>query len=133
MRTGPTNCPRPFRGQRDLNRRRPHCKCWHRRFFDELLARLLIRVFDAKDVSELQENRAHERDARHTNPDAVEGWAFDPKTFEALLERMATYRKVVILSAIVHYAASHVMSYWKKGDAKPAQIVQLTSSGLQTS
>ena len=98
--------------------------------FDELLAPLLIRVFDVKDVSELQENRGT-RGMPGTNPDAVEGWAFDPKAFEALLERMATYRKVVILSGDVHYAASHVMSYWKKDDAKPAQIVQLTSSGLQ--
>lgn len=98
--------------------------------FDELLAPLLVRIFDVKDFSELQENRGT-RGMPGTNPDAVEGWSFDPKTFEALLERLATYRKVVILSGDVHYAASHVMNYWKKDQAQPAQIVQLTSSGLQ--
>ena len=98
--------------------------------FDELLAPLLVRVFDTKDFDDLQKSRGSKA-MPGTNPDAVEGWAFDPKTFEALLERMATYRRVVILSGDVHYAASNVMSYWKKGDQRPAQIVQFTSSGLQ--
>lgn len=98
--------------------------------FDELLAPLLVRIFDVKDFSDLQENRGTQG-MPGTNPDAVEGWAFDPKTFEALLERLASYRRVVILSGDVHYAASHAMSYWKKGDPKPAQIIQFTSSGLQ--
>jgi hypothetical protein len=98
--------------------------------FDELLAPLLVRIFDVKDFSDLQENRGTQG-MPGTNPDAVEGWAFDPKTFEALLERLASYGRVVLLSGDVHYAASHVMSYWKKGDPKPAQIVQFTSSGLQ--
>lgn len=98
--------------------------------FDELLGPLLSRIFDVKDHSDLQKDRGT-RGMPGTNPDAVEGWMFDPKTFEGLLERMATYRKVVILSGDVHYAASNVMSYWKKNDAAPAQIAQLTSSGLQ--
>lgn len=98
--------------------------------FDELLAPLLVRIFDVKDYSELQENRGT-RGMPGTNPDAVEGWSFDPKTFEALLARLATYRKVVILSGDVHYAASHVMHYWKRGETQPAHIVQLTSSGMQ--
>jgi hypothetical protein len=66
-----------------------------------------------------------------TNPDAIEAWAFDAKTLEALLKRLEPYRRVVLLSGDVHYSASNVMSYFKKGTAEPARIVQFTSSGLK--
>ena len=42
-----------------------------------------------------------------TNPDAIEAWAFDPITFEALLARLAPHRQVVLLSGDVHYSAAH--------------------------
>jgi hypothetical protein len=66
-----------------------------------------------------------------TNPDAIEAWAFDPVTLEALLKRLAPYRSVVLLSGDVHYSASNVMSYWRKGQAEPARFVQFTSSGFK--
>ena len=66
-----------------------------------------------------------------TNPDAIEAWAFDAKTLEALLARLEPYRQVVLLSGDVHYSASTVMSYWTKGKADPARFVQFTSSGFK--
>jgi hypothetical protein len=66
-----------------------------------------------------------------TNPDAIEAWAFDAKTLEALLRRLEPYRQAVLLSGDVHYSASTVMTYWTKGTADPARIVQFTSSGFK--
>ena len=66
-----------------------------------------------------------------TNPDAIEAWAFDSRTFEALLARLAPHQRVVLLSGDVHYSASNAMSYWPKGQADPARIVQFTSSGMK--
>lgn len=99
--------------------------------FDALLAPLLYRVFDFKSAGELQERRG----TKHlvgTNPDAVEAWSFDPKTFEALLARLASYRRVVLLSGDVHYGAANVMSYWPKDMTEPpARFAQFISSGMR--
>jgi hypothetical protein len=103
--------------------------------FDELFAPALYRVFDVKDFSDLQgkpeETSRGSRGMIGSNPDAIEAWAFDPTTFEALLRRLEPYRRVVILSGDVHYAASNAMSYWKQNDSQPARFVQCISSGLQ--
>jgi hypothetical protein len=66
-----------------------------------------------------------------TNPDAIEAWAFDPLTLEAFLQRLKPYGQVVLLSGDVHYSTSTVMSYFTKGQADPARIVQFTSSGFK--
>ena len=66
-----------------------------------------------------------------TNPDAAEAWVHDPLTLEALLKRLAVYRKVIVLSGDVHYAYSGGASYWRKRDATPARFAQFTSSGLK--
>lgn len=98
--------------------------------FDELLAPLTYRVFDLKSHSDLQ-RFSGTRGMTGTNPDAIEAWAFDPATFEALLKRLEPYRRVVFLSGDVHYGTSNAMSYWKKGDAEPARFAQLTASGFK--
>lgn len=100
---------------------------------DELVAPAAYRVFDAKDYNDkLNPGLGFgSRGMPGTNPDAIEAWAFDPKTMEALLRRLEPYRRVVLLSGDVHYSASNVMSYWKKGTAEPARIVQFTSSGFK--
>jgi hypothetical protein len=88
-------------------------------------------------VSYTFKNRAREglrggsRGMEGTNPDAIEAWAFDVATFEALLARLAPHRRVVLLSGDVHYSASNVMSYWPKGQSDPARLVQFTSSGMK--
>src|SRR5678815_4920228 len=103
--------------------------------FDELFAPALYRIFDTTDFSDLQgkpeETTRGSRGMIGTNPDAIEAWAFDPTTFEALLRRLEPYRRVVILSGDVHYAASNAMSYWKQSDSVPARFVQCISSGMQ--
>lgn len=60
----------------------------------------------------------------------VEGWASNDVLREALLARLATYRRVVLLSGDVHYACTLTMDYWK-GSGDPSRIVQLTSSGAR--
>lgn len=102
---------------------------------DELVAPAAYLVFDM--VSFTIKNKAREglrqgsRGMAGTNPDAIEAWAFDAKTFEALLARLEPHRRVVLLSGDVHYSASNVMSYWAKGQTDPARFVQFTSSGMK--
>jgi hypothetical protein len=100
---------------------------------DEFVAPGAFRAFDVKDYArKLQPGlRTGARGMMGTNPDAIEAWAFDPKTLEALLRRLEPYRQVVLLSGDVHYSASTVMSYWTRGNAEPARIVQFTSSGFK--
>ena len=105
--------------------------------FDELFAPLLFRAFDAKDAGKLQQNRGTAL-MPGTNPDAVEGWAFDPQRFENLLARLKAYSPVVVLSGDVHYSATNAMSYWFKAQAsdpalkpEPARIVQFIASGIK--
>src|SRR5262249_50891515 len=54
--------------------------------FDELVAPLSYRVYDM--ISFFQEGDANLKNMPGTNPDAIEAWAFDPKTFETLLKRL---------------------------------------------
>jgi hypothetical protein len=66
-----------------------------------------------------------------TNPDAIEAWAFDPLALEALLARLAGHGRALLLSGDVHYSAATELSYWTKGAALPARIVQFTGSGFK--
>lgn len=98
--------------------------------FDELVAPLVYRIFDAKARNDLDKFEGP-RAMAGTNPDAIEAWAFDPILFEALLKRLEPYRRVVILSGDVHNGSSQSLSYWKKGDSEPAVFAQFTSSGVK--
>lgn len=97
--------------------------------FDELFGPLSYKMFDAFSYAKLNKHQGT-AGMPGTNPDAIEAWAFDPKTLESLLARLEPYRKVVLLSGDVHYGSSQVMSYWKKGVAEPARFAQFTSSGM---
>lgn len=59
----------------------------------------------------------------------VESWFADEKGFEALLARLAPYKKVLILSGDVHFATSYTIDYWK--GSEKARFVQMTSSGAR--
>lgn len=98
--------------------------------FDELLAPLLVKAFDAKGADALQKNRGTRR-MPGTHPDAVEAWCFDPVLFETLIKRLKAYSPVVVLSGDVHYSASNAMNYWTNGSQQPSRIVQFISSGLK--
>lgn len=97
--------------------------------FDEVVAPLAYRVYD---LVSWQMHRDDElRGMPGTNPDAIEAWAFDPKTMEALLKRLEPYRRIVLFSGDVHNGSTQYLSYWKKGDSEPARFVQFTSSGVR--
>ncbi len=97
---------------------------------DELVAPLVYRIFDLTARNKL-DKQAGTKDMAGTDPDAIEAWAFDAHAFEALLKRIEPYRRVVILSGDVHNGSSQSLSYWKKGDNKPAVFAQFTSSGMK--
>ena len=97
---------------------------------DEVVAPLVYRIFDLTARNKL-EKQAGTKGMAGTDPDAIEAWAFDPIATEALLKRLETYRRVVILSGDVHNGSSQSMSYWKKGDNEPAVFAQFTSSGMK--
>lgn len=97
---------------------------------DEVVAPLVYRIFDLTARNKL-EKQAGTKGMAGTDPDAIEAWAFDPIATEALLKRLETYRRVVILSGDVHNGSSQSMSYWKKGDSEPAVFAQFTSSGMK--
>jgi hypothetical protein len=97
--------------------------------FDEVVAPLAYRVYDM--ISFFKEGDANLKNMPGTNPDAIEAWAFDPKTFEALLKRLEPLRRVVLLSGDVHNGSAQFLSYWKKGDTQPTRFAQFTSSGVR--
>jgi len=97
---------------------------------DEFVAPLVYRIFDVTARNDLEEQEGTKGMAG-TDPDAIEAWAFDPFATEALLKRLETYRRVVLLSGDVHNGSSQAMSYWKKGDDEPAVFAQFTSSGMK--
>lgn len=61
----------------------------------------------------------------------AEAWALDPPTFEALLARLAPYKRVIFLSGDVHFGFSAGMSYWRQNDPVPSRILQFCSSALK--
>jgi len=58
----------------------------------------------------------------------AEGWAGNEEAQEALLARLATHTRAVILSGDVHYGVSLTLDYWHKDVNQKSRIVQLTSS-----
>jgi hypothetical protein len=62
----------------------------------------------------------------------VEGWRSDEEHHEALLARLGTYRRVVVLSGDVHFAGTLSLDYWgKDDDVLDSRIVQCTSSAAR--
>ncbi len=62
----------------------------------------------------------------------IEGWGAHEASFHAVLRRLASYPRVVILSGDVHFASSLVCDVWTKGDdASDSRILQCTASALK--
>ncbi|WP_045224495.1 hypothetical protein [Methyloterricola oryzae] len=99
--------------------------------FDEIVAPASYRLFDAFGAAPDKPKGRGGEFMVGTNPDAIEGWALDVATFEALLKRLAAHKRVLLLSGDVHYSAATQMSYWLKDQAEPARLVQFTSSGIK--
>ncbi|SFS14098.1 hypothetical protein SAMN04487846_2847 [Microbacterium sp. cf046] len=103
---------------------------------DDVIAPLTYRAYDLKDSLSSKSvvtpnSRTGHRGMIGTDPDAIESWAADPVTFEALLARLATYQRVVLLSGDVHNASGTLMSYWSGATNQPARIAQFVSSGFK--
>jgi hypothetical protein len=98
--------------------------------FDEIVAPGAYRAFDLGTPAKIGVGRGGEA-MPGLNPDAIESWALDPVTFEALLARLAPHRKVVLLSGDVHNSTATQLSYWRKGEAQPSRILQFVSSGFK--
>jgi hypothetical protein len=103
---------------------------------DDIVAPLTYRIFDAVEAPKSQGSLSPSsltglREMLGTNPDAIEAWAFDTVTFEHLLERLAAYQRVVLLSGDVHYSSGTQMSYWRGDATRPARFAQFTSSGFK--
>jgi hypothetical protein len=98
--------------------------------FDEIVAPGAYRAFDLGTPGEIGRGRGGEA-MPGLNPDAIESWALDAITFEALTARLAPHRQVVLLSGDVHNSTATQMSYWRKGQALPSRILQFTSSGFK--
>ena len=88
--------------------------------FDELAGPLAYKGYDAFKFRTIAGMPG-------TNPDAAEGWANVPEVLEETLQRLAPYRRIVVLSGDVHYAHSAEVSYWVAGDeaATPLRPVHL--------
>lgn len=68
-----------------------------------------------------------------------EGWSTRPEEIEKLLARLATYRRVAILSGDIHHAVSNSLRYWVSQPTTAgemllvSEISQLTCSAVQLS
>jgi hypothetical protein len=88
-------------------------------------------------------NRHKWRNLIGVNPDN-EIWPGDDGAYEALLARLAAYRRVVVLSGEIHWAFSAQMSYWRRGlkrldldaslepDLDGAQLTTRLATGFRT-
>lgn len=62
----------------------------------------------------------------------VESWCGDEAHFEAFIERLATWKRVVILSGDVHFSSSLTLDFWRGEQPQvAARIVQFTSSSAR--
>lgn len=98
--------------------------------FDEIVAPGAYRAFDLGTPGKIGDGHGGEA-MPGLNPDAIESWALDAITFEALTARLAPHGKVVLLSGDVHNSTATQMSYWRKGEALPSRILQFVSSGFK--
>jgi hypothetical protein len=62
----------------------------------------------------------------------VEGWGSDEGNLEAMIRRLATYPRAIVLSGDVHFASSLALELWNGADPRvDSRVVQLTSSGAR--
>jgi hypothetical protein len=60
-----------------------------------------------------------------------EGWGARPSEVALLLDRLAGYRRVLILSGDVHFAVTLGLRFWRRGQGLVSDIGQFTSSAVQ--
>lgn len=105
------------------------------RIFDALVQPAAAAVFDLKTYLV----RTEAFDAARPRPAIVgseewdiEGWGAHEDAFHALLRRLGSYPRVVVLGGDVHFASTLVCDLWTKGDeVADSRIVQCTSSAAR--
>ena len=60
-----------------------------------------------------------------------EGWGARPSEVAAMLERLATYPRVLVMSGDVHFSVSMGLHYWRHNQGMVSTIGQFTSSAVQ--
>ena len=95
----------------------------------------------AAGIIDFTSNAKRKAEADHDGPPVsgperfdVEGWGGDEESFHALVRRLATYPRCVILSGDVHFSSGVALDFWTGQDPTvDSRIVQLTSSPVRNS
>ena len=95
----------------------------------------------AAGIIDFTSNAKRKAEADHDGPPVsgperfdVEGWGGDEESFHALVRRLATYPRCVILSGDVHFSSGITLDFWSGQDPTvDSRIVQLTSSPVRNS
>jgi hypothetical protein len=103
------------------------------RLFDTLIQPLAARVTDF--FANVKEKATADEDGPPITGEEevdLEGWGTDENNLEAMIRRLATYPKAVVLSGDVHFASSLSLEFWNGTDPTvDARVVQLTSSAAR--
>jgi hypothetical protein len=94
-----------------------------------LVARGAAALGDIKDKMDLPPDQARAVTGLETLD--YEGWGARPQEIARLLDRLATYDRVLVMSGDVHFAVSLGLSYWRRGQGLVSTIGQFTSSAVQ--
>lgn len=98
--------------------------------FDSLMQPLAAKIADLSANVKQKAQADHNGPPINGNEDRdVEGWGMDEDNLEAMIERLATYPKAIVLSGDVHFSSTLALDYWRgTAPAVASRIVQLTSS-----
>ncbi|MCA1692348.1 MAG: hypothetical protein LC733_09165, partial [Actinobacteria bacterium] len=100
------------------------------RLFETLIQPLAATLFDL--FTNIKEKAKPDEDGLpitgNENVD-FEGWGGDEVNLEAMIRRLGTYPKTIVLSGDVHFASTLALDFWNGPDPNvDARVVQLTSS-----
>jgi len=95
----------------------------------------------AAGIIDFKSNAKRKAEADHDGPPVsgperfdVEGWGGDEESFHAIVRRLATYPRCVILSGDVHFASGIALDFWSGEEPTvDSRVVQLTSSPVRNS
>lgn len=88
-----------------------------------------VAVFKKVDDATLDASDAHAIAGMETLD--YEGWGARPAEVPRLLDHLATYPRVVIMSGDVHFSVSLGLSFWRRAQGLVSTIGQFTSSAVQ--
>jgi hypothetical protein len=88
-----------------------------------------VAVFKKVDDATLTASDAHAIAGMETLD--YEGWGARPAEIPRLLDHLATYPRVMIMSGDVHFSVSLGLSFWRRAQGLVSTIGQFTSSAVQ--